>query len=153
LAVVATGYRSEDEALRHGQDLMRALQIIGTRLHIGIDPGKDQLVENALKEGEQNFIRDVHGLCVYEENLPVRVISVSGSFILGTGADTFIQELTNTYIENPKLSEKQVLALELYNSSHFELSLRARFLTLVTVVEPIFRTFQRSHRGIFGHVS
>jgi len=150
ITIKGTGFPSEVEASQSGQRLKKALRIVGASLKIGIDVGKDQAKEvagksfvDSARQIRQNLIDDIHGLCVYEENLPRLIHYGSSNWIVGISKDKFVQELTNTYIENPKLSEKQALAFELYNSSHFESSLSARFITLVTAVEALVARSKR----------
>lgn len=144
IAIVGIGFTTKAQATECGEKLKRAVLLVGASLRIGIDPGKDQsrgglgkVVRDMGRHKGLNIINDIHGLCVYDEDLPVSFCSVKGDVIMGTQADRFAQELTSTYFRNPMLSDKQVLSLELYNSSHFESSLRARFLSLVTAVEAL----------------
>ena len=63
-------------------------------------------------------------------------------------ATMFVRELVKAYEVNYNLSAKQSLALEISNLSSFEISSRARFLTLVSAVECLCDREARSDTAI-----
>lgn len=142
LAFVGSGYPSEVDANQKGLRLKHAVLIACASLRIGIDPGKDKALSGSgkplrqrAKERGYNLLDDVHGLATYKDDRPVLFAVFRGRLTLSTPVDTFLKTVADAHRHNPKLSPKQSLALELYGLSHFESSLRARFVTLVTVVE------------------
>lgn len=142
LVFVGSGYPSEVDANQKGLRLKHAVLIACASLRIGIDPGKDEALSGSgkplrqrAKERGSNLLDDVHGLATYKDDKPVFFGVFRARVILSTPVDTFLKTVADAHRHNPKLSPKQSLALELYGLSHFESSLRARFVTLVTVVE------------------
>lgn len=144
LALIGSGFSSEEEANRHGFNLKQALLIVGAILRFGIDPGKEKtnfIVGKVVKEKARDMgyrlLEDTHGLCAYREDIPVLFASSKTSVVSGPKSKTFIDRLIEMYNKNYQLSEKQTLALELYNLSRFEWSQRAKFLTLIIIVEAL----------------
>lgn len=149
LAIVGSGFSSEHEADICGRRVKNSLLLCGLRLQMGIDVGKDKARGGITKYGkewlkkttgikeETLLLNDIHGLCVYpeEKGVDVRFVSIGFKVHLGQSSTKFVEEFKKAYKLSPKLTDKQSLALELYNTSHFESSLRARFLTLVTAIE------------------
>ena len=144
LALVGSGFPSEKEARKCGIRLKQSLLILGAKFRLGIDVGKDErkggvskFIKEEAKKAGRIILDDIHGLMTYSEELPVNVISLSASGILSMSPKIFIDEFIRIFSLNPELSEKQTLALELYNMSHFESSSRARFVTLVSAIEAL----------------
>lgn len=144
LSVRASGFGSEQEAFMYGQRTKNALMICGARRRIGIDVGKDQatsgagkIVREHAKEAGILLLNDVHGLSVFPEELPVRFASLSARAVIEESTERFVQDFRQAFEFAPDLSNKQMLALELYAASKFEVSLKARFLTLVSAVEAL----------------
>lgn len=151
LALVGSGFPSEKEARKCGIRLKQSLLILGAKFRLGIDVGKDErkggvskFIKEEAKKAGRIILDDIHGLMTYSEELPVNVISLSASGILSMSPKIFIDELIRIFSLNPELSEKQTLALELYNMSHFESSSRARFVTLVSAIEALSMKRMRS---------
>lgn len=147
LAIFASGFSSSHEADICGRRVKNSLLLCGLCFQMGFDVGKDEargviteygkeLLKKTRKMKEKTLLlNDIHGLCVYpeEKSVDVRFASTSIQFRIGKSPTRFVEEFKKAYELNP--TDKQSLALELYNTSHFESSLRARFLTLVTAVE------------------
>jgi len=155
LTLVGSGFSSEREAKKHGLNLKQALLIVGTILRMGINPGKEELkgivgqaIKLRAKEVGYNLLDDLHGLCVYDEKIPVSFASPKSHIIAGPKSKLFIDKLIEIYDCNYQLSEKQTLALELYNLSHFEFSPRARFLTLIIAVEVLSKRERLPNREL-----
>lgn len=144
LSVRASGFRSEQEANMYGQRTKTALMICGVYCGMGIDVGKDKAtsgvgkkVKESGKEAGILLLNDVHGLSVFPEELPVRFVSVSARAVIGGSTEKFKREFCRAFESAWDLSSKQMLSLELYAASKFEVSLRARFLTLISAVEAL----------------
>jgi hypothetical protein len=125
---------------------------------MGIDVGKDKsasVIGRSLREGAKYegvlLLDDIHGLCVFPEDLPVRFVSISASVEIGQSAGKFVEEFLKAYELSPEFSSKQSLALELYSLSHFESSLRARFLTLISSVECLSSPEQKGE-SVIAHL-
>ena len=142
-AFFGSGFTSEHDALEAGQKVKNALILCSTQLHIGINLGKDnatsgvgQFIIERERENGVNLINDVHGLVVYNSDLPVEFISGGkASLSLKYSAKKFFDEFEAAYKLAREFTDKQTLAVELYNQSFFENTLRARFLTLISAIE------------------
>jgi len=154
LVLTARGFSSEESAQEHGSRAKAALSLCGAVLRIGIDVGRDSsdfVPTNYWKEQvRQNtgkrLHNDLHGLTIYPEQPPA--ILVHGSFtpIVARCFERFEKSLVRahtTAAQTPRLQ----LALELYARSHFETSVRTRFLSLVNAVEALSVQQERSERA------
>lgn len=142
LIIRGSGFPSKGEAYSCGRKTQNSLMLCSARLRMGIDVGKDKarsgvgkVVKERAREMGVLLLDDVHGLCVFPEDMPVQFVSVSGSLVVGPSAAIFIEEFGKAYKMSPEFADKQSLAFELYSAAQFESSLRARFLTLVIAVE------------------
>ncbi|HLE08779.1 MAG TPA: hypothetical protein VI914_04050 [Thermodesulfobacteriota bacterium] len=157
LVIFGRGFSSHEEANDCGSRVKNSLLVCGANLQMGIDVGKDTsrgVLSNhfmdMVRKGGAKLLNDIHGLSVYkeEEDMPVFFGSVGGTFISGSSSSKFVEVLTKIYNENPELSDKQTLALELYGAAHFETSLRARFLTLVIAIESLCQYESRAENTL-----
>jgi len=83
-------------------------------------------------------LNDHLGLVVYDDPLGTRFVKMEASFIVGKPIEQFkFTQTLATHVRNDPLDDKHILALELYNTAHFESSSRARFITLVSAVETL----------------
>lgn len=142
-SISCSGLDSQETASDIGMRVKHALLIAGAQLKMGVDVGKDIatsgvgkfLRDQAMEHGVQS-LNDIHGLLVFPDDMPVNFIRVfSVKVIVGRPPEKFTEALIHGYELAPSLDQKIILALEMYSASHFESSLRARFLTLVTAVE------------------
>lgn len=85
----------------------------------------------------------VHGTDVYEARDGLVFVSLNAEASVGRNADAFRTEVGSVITKPLGLSEKQLLAAELYSASYFDLSFRSRFITLITAVEAILQPEQR----------
>jgi hypothetical protein len=156
LIIQGSGYGSEDEAFKEGERIKNCILLSGPTLRMGFDIGKDkprlQFAKAIKEEYKEKFgvqiIDDVHGLIVYSEDVPVAAISANITGIVSVPIRGFINNCIELYNNNYIISDKQSLALELYNLSHFDRSIRGRFLTLVTVIECLSVREERSDASI-----
>ena len=139
------GFDTEAEALAHGEKLKKCLSLCGAMLRHGIDVGKEKalswasrpLIEIFEEQGAQ-LINDVHGLTVYSDDIETKMITGFPLRItVSSQTEQFISALETAYNLLPELGEKEKIAFDLYNSSFFETSNNARFLTLISVVETL----------------
>ena len=143
LIIKGSGFKSEEESRSIGEKIKTAILLASAKLRIGIDVGKDKtnfylgkIVKEKAKESGYCLIEDIHGLCVYPEDMPIKFVSGGVSVNIGTPDSMFIKEMINAFsLINDNFQEKQHLSLELYNLSHFESSLRTQLLILVSAVE------------------
>lgn len=155
LVLQGGGFSTREDAGVFGAHLKLALLFVGAKLRIGIDPGKEtvlggvgKFIKDWAKEEGINLFNDVHGLCTYSEELPVKFASVTAKSSIGIQAQKFVNELLAFRSKKRVLTEKQVLALELYNLSHFETSRRTQFLTLIVSVEALSAREERTQEEI-----
>jgi hypothetical protein len=152
LVIQGSGYASGEEASKEGGRIKNSILLSGLSLRMGFDIGKDKIkfqLSKALKDEYKEkygvqIIDDVHGLVVYSEDKPIDVMSAKITGIVSDSINNFINDFLKYYKNNYIISEKQSLALELYNLSHFDKSLRGRYLTLVTVIESLSIREERS---------
>lgn len=138
-----SGFETEEEAFLQGRKLQKCLSVCGAMLKRGIDVGKEKtltgssqyLKEIAEKQGVQ-LINDVHGLSVYRDDIETKVITgLAPTVVVSFKTEKFISTLENAYSLAPEFTEMEKIAFDLYNSSYFETTPTARFLTLVSAVE------------------
>jgi hypothetical protein len=151
LQVRASGFDTSEAALQCGERLRNAIRKSSASLKMGFDVGKDRATSGASKfvkdqaaAGGYRLLNDVHGLCVFEEDLPVRVLSMRGQGQVLTPPSRVLDEWIRQYKAGPSLSDKETLALELYSVAHAEPFVRAKFLTLISVVEVLAPVQTRS---------
>ena len=133
---------SEAEAQQRGARLRLAVRLAGAKQRLGVDTGRDirigcpgkVLQAMAAQEGV-SLLPAVHGLVVFDATRPVEFLAVYGTPVVSRPAPPFMGTVAEVYANAPTLSPKQDVALDVYNSSRFENSVRARFLSLITAVE------------------
>jgi hypothetical protein len=90
------------------------------------------------------FRNDIHGIDVYEHVENLRFASANANAQVGKHPDALIGTFHREYLNSRQLTEKQVVASEIYASSFFDVSARSRFITLVTAVEALLEPLERS---------
>ncbi|MDQ3566032.1 MAG: hypothetical protein M3436_18730 [Pseudomonadota bacterium] len=141
-AVVGKGFPTHSSAEAVGQRVQVALSFLAAERRIGLDAQNrvgaafSQAIkaDMAAKHGVQ-LRDDIHGLDVYSEEKPVTRIALEAYGSVTHKIENYEERLLAFFQANPTLSAKQLLALDLYNLSHFEGTPKTRFLTLITVVE------------------
>jgi hypothetical protein len=152
LQLRGTGLTSSDEATRCGERLRGAIRKSSATLHMGFDLGRDtatsglgKLVkDHVLATAGVRVLDNVHGLVVYEEDLPVSIPVFSGQGRVLRSPTAILDEWTRQYELDPQLTAREVLAFELYSAAQREPFPRARFLTLVSVVEVLAAPRERA---------
>lgn len=152
------GFSTEEEAADAGDLVRSAILWCGIQMRLGMDIGDDKahggatqyLKRRVRREQGIRLLNDVHGLNVYEKDpkLPTRFISGSASGQGLKGISQFEQHFNEAMDMNLHLTDKENLACELYGLSHFESSVRARFLTLVIAIESITKAQRRSDSAV-----
>ena len=141
-AIIGKGFLTDAAAQEIGERVQLALSLIAAERRIGLDSQHRrgasfaQAIKDtfARKHGKQ-LRDDVHGLDVYAEDRPVTRITVEAYASVMRKIEDYENRLATFFRANIALSEKQQLALDLYNLSHFEETTQTRFLTLITVIE------------------
>lgn len=152
------GFSTEEEASDAGDLVRSAILWCGIQMRLGMDVGDGKahggatqyLKRKVRREQGIQLLNDVHGLNVYEKDpeLPTRFISGSATAQGLRDVSQFEQHFNEAMDMNLHLTDKESLACELYGLSHFESSVRARFLTLVIAIESISKAQRRSDSAV-----
>lgn len=153
LVLTARGFPSEEFAKESGARVKAALSLCGALLRIGVDVGRDssdfvptnywkeQVRQNTGKE----IHKDLHGLTVYPEQPPAILVYGSVTPTVARSFERFEKSFARAYTAS-SVSPRLELALQLYARSHFETSVRTRFLSLISAVEAIAVQQTRSEK-------
>lgn len=142
LTVDGDGFESEQDARDFGAALKVSLAVYSVRHRRGFNLGHDDQKSGIAKSltdqfREQNGIEVrpvVHGLDVFETNLPVTRFSMSGRASVKKTVSRLPEDLRADF-RRWDLQPKLALAIELYNGCQLVADPEVRFLSLVTVVE------------------
>ena len=123
------------------------------RERLGVDFGdgilRSFITDFGKKHYEQGLGHPVRndrlGIDVYESQQGLRFASIDINPALGKNAESFVEQIRQNMSGPLRLSEKQMLAAELYSASFFDVSFRSRFITLVTAVEALLDAPLRSN--------
>lgn len=156
LTIGCGGFSTRKEAESYGIRVKDALSLSGALLRRGIDVGKEktltgagQVLKDEFKKRGYQLIDDVHGLSIYRDDIETKVITAHPpSILVAFSPDRFLTEIERAYELSPHLTQKAKIAFDLHNSSYFEASPNARFLTLISVVEVLSITEDLSHEVI-----
>lgn len=131
----------------------RAILFWAVEQRVGVDFGDGKQRNTLTTEGIRYFEElygqplriDKHGIDVFEtiENLVFLNASVDGQ--VGKNVDALIRTFHREFPKYRQVSEKQILASEIFASSFFDVSQRSRFVTLVTAVEALLECDKRSN--------
>jgi hypothetical protein len=152
VAVIGSLYISEDEAKAAAEKSKRAFLYWAIEQRLGIDFGDGKqrsAVTNiglAMLQKQYGFPcrNDIHGIDVYEHVENLRFVSVNAKVIAGKNPSNLIGAFQREYQNSRQLTEKQLLASEIYTTSFFDISARSRFITLVTAVEALLEPVKHS---------
>lgn len=145
-------YMSEEEASAAAVRARNALLIWAIQQRIGIDIGDGKRRGGLTEFGREQLevatgspMRDdVHGIDVFPHREGQKFALFDAALSVGKSSPAF-RACIAKYFEAPiALSDKQVIAAELYCSSFFDISGRSRFITLVSAVEALLETSPRS---------
>lgn len=136
-------FETQKDAYSLGISIKDMLRVSSVKTGFLIEVGKEEasgasnyLKDKVKKELGINLLSDVHGIDIYEDKGNTRVLTVSTDLLITQKSQydfsTLWSELINMGI---KLSEKQRLTCDLYISTGFESSIRAKFITLITALE------------------
>src|SRR5436190_7923786 len=151
-AVRGGPFESEQEAGDAAQRSKRALLFWAVEQRAGIDFGDGRQRSIATNAGLQMleeqyglpFRNDVHGIDVFEPLENLRFVYSSATAQVGKNPSNLVNTFIREYPNKIAVSEKQILACEIYASSFFDISQRSRFITLITAVEALLEPTKRS---------
>jgi hypothetical protein len=136
-----------------------ALRWCSARLRTGFDLGHDSAtawlsphVKDTILETHHTQVLDnVHGLCVYDDAMPTVFFHSSLDTVRGKGTQPLLDAMSEAFTLGLNLTTREALAFELYSAAQFERSARARFLTLITVIEALGQPKPRRPKAV-AHV-
>jgi len=134
VAVLGGPFASEDQARDAAEKTKRALLYWAIEQRLGIDFGdrkQRSMATNAYlamleKQHGHPFRNDIHGIDVYEHVEKLKFVSVNGKATVGKYPPRLIDTFQREYLSSRQLTEKQVLASEIYASSFFDVSARTQ---------------------------
>jgi hypothetical protein len=144
-ALLGGPYDSEEEARAAAEQAKRALLIWAVKQRVGIDLGDGKRRGGLTTHGRHLLeaevgspIRDdIHGVDVYPLQVGLKFFYQNFSASIGKNSKTFVETVATDFGRSADLTEKQVVAAELYCSAFFDVSFRSRLITLVSSVEAL----------------
>ena len=153
-------YKTIEDAMNAGETVKDALALTLASLKIGADLGFKPSGGVITKEGIKYFeaqtkkrvLQGGLGLKVYETE-PTPIFMQPSVELKVSSPISKLVEVFNYAIEHPRiLTEKDKVALQLFNTSFFEDAVEARFLTLVMAIE-VMLEFQPRPEIVRMHVN
>lgn len=151
-ALIGGPYASKDQSVRAAGMARRALLIWAVSQRVGIDLGDGKIRGGFTDYGKKLLesrvggpVRnDIHGIDVYPYQDNLSFVSIQPKLLLGKSSQHFIHMIASGFQNPIHLTEKQIVAAELYCSSFFDVSLRSRLVTLMSAVETLLQLRERS---------
>jgi hypothetical protein len=152
IAILGGPYSSPEEATQAAERARESVVVWALRERLGVDFG-DGIMRSFITDfGKKHYERELGhpvrndrlGIDVYESQEGLFFGAREIALALGKNAETFVDQMQQTLSAPLGLSEKQMLAAELYGASFFDVSFRSRFITLVTAVEALLDAPLRS---------
>jgi hypothetical protein len=154
LVLHGTGWSTSDDAERLGRFYTDLLVRVYARLRLGADFGdrakKSWFTQEGLafvsKQTGRPALNDVHGLMVYERACRPNVLftSLRADGLRGVSLEQFMSVFNLTLNRPREISDRERVALELFNASFFQKSADGRFLLLMGGVEALIEQKPRS---------
>lgn len=153
IAIIGGPYSSPEEATEAARRAHESVVVWALRQRLGVDFGDGILRSFITDFGKKHYERELGhparndrlGIDVYESQEGLLFASRDAALALGKNVDTFVEQMRQTLSNPLGLSEKQMLAAELYSASFFDVSFRSRFITLVTAIEALLDPSLRSN--------
>ncbi|WP_316364429.1 HEPN domain-containing protein [Candidatus Thiodiazotropha sp. CDECU1] len=155
------GYKDFSTAMKQGEIAKESLLYYAVDNSMGINLGKDvasaslneEIKDKILKKKGERILDDIHGLCVYPQDVPTYFFSVHGAGIVNPrDMEFFSNELNRTITRHKSINAKVKLAMELLSFSFFDRSSRSKFLTLISATESLIEPCSRTGESI-AHVN
>jgi len=152
VAILGGPFASEDQARYAAEKSKRAILYWAIEQRVGIDFGDRKQRSGMTKAGlamlqkqhGRPIRNDIHGIDVYEHVEKLMFVNVHAEGTVGKHPPKLLDTFRREYLHTRHLTEKQVLASEIYASSFFDVSSRSRFITLVTAVEALLEPLKHS---------
>lgn len=156
LLLKSSGWASEAEAATAGAKYAAALLRSLARLRIGVDVGNRgpagggftrPVIERLRDEQGIRVINDAWGLMVYESDPRPFFTSSTGTIAMQAPSHQFCRIFRSAVVDDRPLSDRELVSLDLFNSSFFAHSADARLLMLMMAVEAQFEVSPRGPEG------
>ncbi|WP_433734887.1 hypothetical protein ACQP0C_41800 (plasmid) [Nocardia sp. CA-129566] len=145
-------YATDSEAIEAGRTWRKYLLVAFAEQRIGIDLGAEHnpiaepmgYVADAGKKLGVQALRDRHGLLVFPSDLDAAFGRFFAEAMVSRDAGKITSAVEQVQATAPKVSDPHLLALRLLHSSFFDTNPETRFVLLVTAIEAVIETKQRS---------
>lgn len=152
LIVTQAGYQTKELAEAGGEQLLGVLMLVLARHRLGADFGsrapKSVWTEHGLGWLEQQIgarvLNSVHGMMVYETEPKPKFAKMEAKALRGVDPVTFSRTFKEAASLNFSLTDRDFLALSLFNASFFQQSGDSRFLLLMMAIEAMLELPPRS---------
>lgn len=156
LVFKSEGWPSEEDAAQASGKYVPALMLTLARLRVGADFGSrapNSAFTRAglgMLEKESGFrvLNDVHGLMFYESEPHPRFVNFGADVIREVNQRHLEQVFSIAVEETGQPTERERLALDLFNASFFQHSADSRLLVLVMAVEAVLDPPLRSEKAV-----
>jgi hypothetical protein len=138
LLLIGGPFPTAEAATEAGQKALAALHVFSLNARFGIDFGQRRRAGSP-----STHISKSPGLTIY----PAGSLLLTGTdahLVREVPASRFADQISGVYQDSPAFSDRQALAVELYQASHFEDSPRAKFLTLIVAIEALMKPSPRT---------
>ena len=153
-SLIGEGYKSEHEASAAGVRFQDALLITLAKMRVGVDFGGrtpkggitaygQELLSN---QTGQRVLNNVHGLMVYTSVPKPLFFEMKASGVIGRTIQSFDKRYFST--PQPRLSDRDRLALTLFHASFFQPTADTKFLVLVMAIEALIKHNPKSSVAI-----
>lgn len=152
LILTQAGYQTKEEAEAAGEQFLGVLMLVLARHRLGADFGsrapKSVWTDHGLDWLEQQtgarVLNSVHGLMVYETEPKPKFAKTEAKAVRGVDLVTFSRTFKEAASLNLSLTDRDFLALSLFNASFFQQSGDSRFLLLMMAIEAMLEPPPRS---------
>jgi hypothetical protein len=172
LVLHGAGWESRDEAVRHGQFYADILARVYVRLKLGADFGErgaggrvtDEGLASISQKTGRPTLRDVHGLMVYDQSRNPSFVSIQAQYCIqakycrAIPMDSFLS-VYNAALQRPReISDRERIAILMFNASFFQESPNARLIILMMGLEalierlPLPESVQNIIQGLMNKV-
>lgn len=152
LLLTQAGYQTKELAEAGGERLLGVLMLVLARHRLGADFGsrapKSIWTEHGLDWLEQQIgtrvLNSVHGLMIYETEPKPKFAKTQAKALRSVGLVKFSRTFEEAASLNFSLTDRDYLALSLFNASFFQQSGDSRFLLLMMAIEAMLEPPPRS---------
>lgn len=156
IAIVGKSFSSQVEARDVAEKCKRAVLYWSLDQRVGVDFGDGKQRSMFTKEGlklieekhKKPVRNDIHGIDIYEHNENLLFVTTNFNAQVGKNLPRFIDLFQSEFHTNRWITEKQLLASEIYSNSFFDISPKSRFITLVTAVEALIEPKNRDENAV-----